>query len=141
MTDKSYFCFFLFVLAVTWTQERQILKSLCMCVCFCVFCLEMYALCFYSAFAKVGWYEGLVDRYMSAIPSVTVANTSCHLPRSDAFNLFRDPISGDLPWPGLVFGLTVLATWVWCMDQVTSHASDVHTFCVQVCAVMTDKRK
>ncbi|XP_074523825.1 sodium/glucose cotransporter 4 [Halichoeres trimaculatus] len=72
----------------------------------------------FIAFARVGWYEGLVDRYMSAIPSVTVVNTSCHLPRSDAFNLFRDPISGDLPWPGLVFGLTVLATWVWCTDQV-----------------------
>uniref|UniRef100_A0A8C3ALR9 Solute carrier family 5 member 9 n=1 Tax=Cyclopterus lumpus TaxID=8103 RepID=A0A8C3ALR9_CYCLU len=70
------------------------------------------------AFSKVGWYEGLVDSYMSAVPSVTVANTTCHLPRSDAFRLFRDPVSGDLPWPGLVFGLTVLATWVWCTDQV-----------------------
>ncbi|XP_027132400.1 sodium/glucose cotransporter 4 isoform X2 [Larimichthys crocea] len=50
---------------------------------------------------------------------VTVANTTCHLPRSDAFRLFRDPVSGDLPWPGLVFGLTVLATWCWCTDQVT----------------------
>uniref|UniRef100_A0A8P4K3E7 Sodium/glucose cotransporter 4 n=1 Tax=Dicentrarchus labrax TaxID=13489 RepID=A0A8P4K3E7_DICLA len=66
----------------------------------------------------VGWYEGLVEHYMSAVPSVTVANTTCHLPRSDAFRLFRDPVSGDLPWPGLVFGLTVLATWVWCTDQV-----------------------
>ncbi|KAI3368099.1 hypothetical protein L3Q82_007802 [Scortum barcoo] len=70
------------------------------------------------AFSKVGWYEGLEDRYMSAVPSVSVANTTCHLPRSDAFHLFRNPVSGDLPWPGLVFGLTVLATWVWCMDQV-----------------------
>ncbi|KAM6938218.1 sodium/glucose cotransporter 4 isoform 1-T1 [Lycodopsis pacificus] len=72
----------------------------------------------FIAFSKVGWYEGLVVRYMSAVPSVTVANTTCHLPRSDAFRLFRDPVSGDLPWPGLVFGLTVLATWVWCTDQV-----------------------
>ncbi|KAM9357983.1 sodium/glucose cotransporter 4 [Symphorus nematophorus] len=72
----------------------------------------------FIAFAKVGWYEGLVESYMSAVPSVTVANTTCHLPRSDAFQLFRDPVSGDIPWPGLVFGLTVLATWVWCTDQV-----------------------
>ncbi|XP_044054929.1 sodium/glucose cotransporter 4 isoform X3 [Siniperca chuatsi] len=72
----------------------------------------------FIAFSKVGWYEGLVDRYMSAVPLVTVANTTCHLPLSDAFHLFRDPVSGDLPWPGLVFGLTVLATWVWCTDQV-----------------------
>ncbi|XP_008280080.1 sodium/glucose cotransporter 4 [Stegastes partitus] len=72
----------------------------------------------FIAFSKVGWYEGLVDRYMSSFPSVTVANTTCHVPRDDAFNLFRDPVSGDIPWPGLVFGLTVLATWVWCTDQV-----------------------
>ncbi|KAM8746250.1 sodium/glucose cotransporter 4 isoform 1-T1 [Acanthopagrus schlegelii] len=72
----------------------------------------------FIAFSKVGWYEGLVERYMLAVPSVTVTNTTCHLPRNDAFHLFRDPVSGDLPWPGLLFGLTVLATWVWCTDQV-----------------------
>lgn len=72
----------------------------------------------FIAFSKVGWYEGLVDRYMSSIPNVTVPNTTCHLPRSDAFHMFRDPVTGDLPWPGLLFGLTVLATWVWCTDQV-----------------------
>ncbi|XP_028259689.1 sodium/glucose cotransporter 4 isoform X3 [Parambassis ranga] len=72
----------------------------------------------FIAFSKVGWYEGLVDRYMSSVPELTVANTTCHLPRPDAFHIFRDPVSGDLPWPGLVFGLTVLAIWVWCTDQV-----------------------
>ncbi|XP_034036090.1 sodium/glucose cotransporter 4 [Thalassophryne amazonica] len=72
----------------------------------------------FIAFAKIGWYEGLVERYMLAIPSVTVPNTTCHLPRSDSFHLMRDPLTGDLPWPGMVFGLTVLATWVWCTDQV-----------------------
>ncbi|XP_060933714.1 sodium/glucose cotransporter 4 [Limanda limanda] len=72
----------------------------------------------FIAFEKVGWYEGLVDRYMSAVPSVTVANTTCHLPRSDAFHMFRNPVTADIPWPGLVFGLTVLSTWVWCTDQV-----------------------
>lgn len=71
-----------------------------------------------AAFDKVGWYEGLVERYEAAIPSITVANTTCHLPRSDAFHMFRDPVTGDLPWPGLLFGLTVLATWAWCTDQV-----------------------
>uniref|UniRef100_A0A3B5LD37 Solute carrier family 5 member 9 n=1 Tax=Xiphophorus couchianus TaxID=32473 RepID=A0A3B5LD37_9TELE len=72
----------------------------------------------FMAFIKVGWYEGLVDRYMSSFPTVTVENTTCHIPRPDAFHMFRDPVSGDLPWPGLIFGLTVLATWVWCTDQV-----------------------
>uniref|UniRef100_A0A8C9WTG3 Solute carrier family 5 member 9 n=1 Tax=Scleropages formosus TaxID=113540 RepID=A0A8C9WTG3_SCLFO len=71
-----------------------------------------------AAFDKVGWYEGLLERYMAAVPALTVPNTTCHLPRPDAFHMFRDPLTGDLPWPGLVFGLTVLATWNWCTDQV-----------------------
>ncbi len=97
----------------------------------------------FPAFSKVGWYEGLVDRYMSAVPSVTVDNTTCHLPRSDAFHLFRDPVSGDLPWPGLVFGLTVLATWVWCMDQVTlpTQIHEKHKFRLQcgMCGVVKQR--
>ncbi|NXM61408.1 SC5A9 protein, partial [Illadopsis cleaveri] len=72
----------------------------------------------FIGFEKVGWYEGLQEKYMTAIPKVTVPNTSCHLPRADSFNLFRDPITGDLPWPALIFGLTVLAVWCWCTDQV-----------------------
>uniref|UniRef100_H2TSN3 Solute carrier family 5 member 9 n=1 Tax=Takifugu rubripes TaxID=31033 RepID=H2TSN3_TAKRU len=77
----------------------------------------------FISFARIGWYEGLVEQYMSAIPSVTVPNTTCHLPRNDSFNMFRDPVSGDLPWPGMVFGLTILATWVWCTDQVVVQRS------------------
>ncbi|XP_041913765.1 sodium/glucose cotransporter 4 isoform X2 [Alosa alosa] len=72
----------------------------------------------HHAFDKVGWYEGLLDQYEKAVPSIIVPNTTCHLPRPDAFHVFRDPVTGDLPWPGLLFGLTVLATWVWCTDQV-----------------------
>ncbi|XP_073400466.1 sodium/glucose cotransporter 4 isoform X2 [Dendrobates tinctorius] len=72
----------------------------------------------FISFDKIGWYPGLEEKYMQAIPKVTVPNTTCHLPRSDAFHMFRDPLTGDLPWPGLIFGLTILATWVWCTDQV-----------------------
>ena len=71
-----------------------------------------------AGFQEVGWYPGLEERYRQAIPNVTVPNTTCHLPRPDAFHMLRDPVSGDLPWPGLMFGLTVLATWCWCTDQV-----------------------
>ncbi|GCB72248.1 sodium/glucose cotransporter 4 [Scyliorhinus torazame] len=72
----------------------------------------------FIGFQKVGWYPGLVEKYFQAIPNITVANTSCHIPRADAFHMFRHPITGDIPWPGLIFGLTVLATWCWCTDQV-----------------------
>ncbi|XP_066547990.1 sodium/glucose cotransporter 4 isoform X2 [Amia ocellicauda] len=72
----------------------------------------------FIGFDRVGWYEGLLEKYKGAVPALTVPNTSCHLPRSDAFHMFRDPVTGDLPWPGLIFGLTILATWCWCTDQV-----------------------
>ncbi|XP_043941912.1 sodium/glucose cotransporter 4 [Protopterus annectens] len=72
----------------------------------------------FIGFKEVGWYEGLQKKYMDSFPSVIVPNTTCHIPRADAFHMFRDPLTGDLPWPGLIFGLTVLATWNWCTDQV-----------------------
>ncbi|NXD61587.1 SC5A9 protein, partial [Eolophus roseicapillus] len=72
----------------------------------------------FIGFEKVGWYEGLQEKYSTATPKVIVPNTTCHLPRADAFHLFRDPLTGDIPWPGLVFGLSVLALWCWCTDQV-----------------------
>ncbi|KAG8455837.1 hypothetical protein GDO86_001873 [Hymenochirus boettgeri] len=75
------------------------------------------------AFYEVGGYENFVAKYKVAIPSlVTYDNITvpekCYLPRSDAFHLFRDPITGDMPWPGLIFGLTIIALWYWCTDQV-----------------------
>lgn len=58
---------------------------------------------------------------MEAIPNnVTNISAECYMPRPDAFHIFRDPITGDLPWPGLVFGLTIQATWYWCTDQVSA---------------------
>nr|XP_012999687.1 sodium/glucose cotransporter 4-like isoform X2 [Cavia porcellus] len=72
----------------------------------------------FLGFQKVGWYPGLQQLYSQALPNVTVPNTTCHLPRPDAFHMLRDPVSGDIPWPGIIFGLTVLATWCWCTDQV-----------------------
>ncbi|XP_047425969.1 LOW QUALITY PROTEIN: sodium/glucose cotransporter 1-like [Mugil cephalus] len=71
------------------------------------------------AFNEVGGFVNFQALYMTAVPSVTGNfSANCYEPRSDAFNLFRDPITGDLPWPGLVFGLTIQATWYWCTDQV-----------------------
>uniref|UniRef100_A0A4W5K771 Solute carrier family 5 member 1 n=1 Tax=Hucho hucho TaxID=62062 RepID=A0A4W5K771_9TELE len=73
-----------------------------------------------SAFNEVGGYENFQSRYMEAIPTLTGVNisASCYTPRPDSFHIFRNAVTGDLPWPGLVFGLTVQATWYWCTDQV-----------------------
>lgn len=77
----------------------------------------------------MGGYENLQDLYMNATPSVVGVNISeeCYTPRSDAFHLFRDPITGDLPWPGMIFGLTIQAIWYWCTDQVLIHLFDLLT--------------
>ena len=37
--------------------------------------------------------------------------------RDDYDSIFRDPVDSDLPWPGMIFGLTVISTWYWCTDQ------------------------
>ncbi|KAF5897670.1 sodium/glucose cotransporter 1, partial [Clarias magur] len=71
------------------------------------------------AFDKVGGYEGLQEKYMQAIPSATGNYSSaCYTPREDSFHIFRDAVTGDMPWPGLIFGLTIQAAWYWCTDQV-----------------------
>uniref|UniRef100_A0A8C5TMW3 Sodium/mannose cotransporter SLC5A10 n=1 Tax=Malurus cyaneus samueli TaxID=2593467 RepID=A0A8C5TMW3_9PASS len=70
------------------------------------------------AFQQIGGYPNLEGAYLKAVPSKTVPNTTCHLPRADAMHLFRDPLSGDLPWTGMTFGLSIMATWYWCTDQV-----------------------
>ncbi|CAH2295409.1 sodium glucose cotransporter 1 [Pelobates cultripes] len=75
------------------------------------------------AFNKVGGYESFVEKYMNAIPTNVshdgvVIPKECYTPRSDSFHLFRDPITGDVPWPGFIFGMTILALWYWCTDQV-----------------------
>uniref|UniRef100_A0A7N5JSW3 Sodium/mannose cotransporter SLC5A10 n=1 Tax=Ailuropoda melanoleuca TaxID=9646 RepID=A0A7N5JSW3_AILME len=71
-----------------------------------------------KAFDQIGGYEQLAAAYAQAIPSRTIANTTCHVPRADAMHMFRDPYTGDLPWTGMTFGLTIMATWYWCTDQV-----------------------
>ncbi|NXF01224.1 SC5AA protein, partial [Smithornis capensis] len=71
-----------------------------------------------KAFNEIGGYPNLEEAYLKAVPSKIVPNTTCHLPRMDAMHLFRDPVSGDLPWTGMTFGLSIMATWYWCTDQV-----------------------
>ncbi|XP_074868444.1 sodium/glucose cotransporter 1-like isoform X4 [Carettochelys insculpta] len=75
------------------------------------------------AFAKIGGYQAFVEKYMKAIPSNTSygninIDPKCYTPREDSFHIFRHPVTGDLPWPGLTIGLSILALWYWCTDQV-----------------------
>uniref|UniRef100_A0A672V8A2 Sodium/myo-inositol cotransporter 2 n=1 Tax=Strigops habroptila TaxID=2489341 RepID=A0A672V8A2_STRHB len=70
------------------------------------------------SFVEVGGLEGLQTKYFDAIPSSRKENSSCGLPRQDAFHIFRDPVNSDLPWPGLLVGMTIPSLWYWCTDQV-----------------------
>uniref|UniRef100_A0A670KK31 Sodium/myo-inositol cotransporter 2 n=1 Tax=Podarcis muralis TaxID=64176 RepID=A0A670KK31_PODMU len=70
------------------------------------------------SFSKVGGLEDLQNRYFQAIASNRNGNNSCGLPRDDAFHIFRDPITSDLPWPGVLVGMTIPSLWYWCTDQV-----------------------
>ncbi|RLV91736.1 hypothetical protein DV515_00014029 [Chloebia gouldiae] len=71
-----------------------------------------------SGFIEVGGLEGLRAKYFDAIPSIRKENSSCGLPREDAFHIFRDPVDSDLPWPGVLVGMTIPSLWYWCTDQV-----------------------
>ncbi|XP_061574984.1 sodium/glucose cotransporter 2 [Cololabis saira] len=78
------------------------------------------------SFAEVGGYSALLAKYSSAIPfnvsSIDVQRYNisphCYTPRQDAFSLLRDPTTGDLPWPGVLFGISIGSIWYWCSDQV-----------------------
>ncbi|XP_045632422.1 sodium/myo-inositol cotransporter 2 [Ursus americanus] len=70
------------------------------------------------SFAAVGGMEGLEEKYFLAVASNRSENNSCGLPREDAFHIFRDPVTSDLPWPGILLGMSVPSLWYWCTDQV-----------------------
>ncbi|XP_012500402.1 PREDICTED: sodium/myo-inositol cotransporter 2 isoform X2 [Propithecus coquereli] len=70
------------------------------------------------SFAAVGGMEGLKEKYFLALASNRSENSSCGLPREDSFHIFRDPLTSDLPWPGVLFGMSIPSLWYWCTDQV-----------------------
>lgn len=71
-----------------------------------------------TGFSEVGGLAGIVEKYPQAIPNTTrYSNTTCGVPREDFMHLFRDPTSGDLPWPGII-GMSINSIWYWCSDQV-----------------------
>ncbi|CBY09713.1 unnamed protein product [Oikopleura dioica] len=67
--------------------------------------------------------EALWAKYNCSIPSdylspqETANGAACGAVRADFDHVLRAP-DADLPWPGAIFGLTIIATWYWCTDQV-----------------------
>ena len=91
-------------------------------------CRHWPAVWCFQAFNEIGGYQELQSRYPEAKPALTwegnwTAPTECLEPRADAFHVFRDPVSGDIPWPGIAFGLSIISLYYWCTDQVTRLAA------------------
>ena len=60
----------------------------------------------------------MVAKFPDSMSNFTLySNTSCGRPKDDYMHLFRDPSTGDLPWPGII-GVTINSIWYWCSDQV-----------------------
>lgn len=70
------------------------------------------------SFDKVGGIEKVYTLYPQSVPTHLVNGSDCGLPPSDAFHLLRDPVTGSIPWPGNVVGITILSCWYFCSDQV-----------------------
>lgn len=78
------------------------------------------------SFIKVGGYEALQKKYFEAFPNTTIQNWNnqnysygrCGVPPDNSWHLMRSADDGGLPWPGVIFGLTVSSVWYWCSDQV-----------------------
>lgn len=79
-----------------------------------------------TAFYEVGGYSALLEKYSLSLPSQRISlypleyniSEHCYTPREDAFHLLRDATTGDLPWPGVLFGIAIIGSWYWCTDQV-----------------------
>ncbi|XP_022257731.1 sodium/glucose cotransporter 4-like isoform X2 [Limulus polyphemus] len=75
------------------------------------------------SFVKVGGYQELVHQFATKIPNETVIgynskNVSCSEIPGNYMHLLRSAYDPELPWTGMVFGLTISAVWYWCSDQV-----------------------
>jgi len=79
--------------------------------------------CAVVAMDKIGGYESMVNQFLGSAARDTYLrqslyqNASCGFPPADSFHIFRS-MDSNYPWPGLVFGLTLLATYYWCTQQV-----------------------
>ncbi|KER26650.1 hypothetical protein T265_06152 [Opisthorchis viverrini] len=118
--------------AVIWTDFIQTI--LMMCGAFYLMVV---------AFIRVGGFDSMVQKYFEAVPNTTrllrgegvVWNSTyaldnpypppvdrkyreCGIPAPDAMHMFRSVDDQDLPWTGVIFGLTISNVWYWCTDQV-----------------------
>ncbi|XP_060075975.1 sodium/mannose cotransporter SLC5A10-like [Ylistrum balloti] len=67
---------------------------------------------------EIGSLENLQKRYMNSTATIQIVNSTCGLPRQDAFHIFLDPAGSEQPWPGLVVVSSLGCVAYWCCDQM-----------------------
>ena len=86
-------------------------------------------------FMEVGGFEAAMFKYMSAIPNTTIvqrmtdgdrARFGCGIPPDNSLHFFRAADDDSLPWPGVIFGLSIISVWYWCTDQVRPAVHTIH---------------
>ncbi|XP_071110844.1 sodium/glucose cotransporter 4-like isoform X2 [Haliotis cracherodii] len=80
------------------------------------------------SFMQFDSYEEVVNKFFAAWPNTTKVHygmpndsysyTKCGIPPANSMHLIRSPEDPGLPWPGIMFGLTISSIWYWCSDQV-----------------------
>lgn len=72
----------------------------------------------------MGGYSSLVSRF-AVVPinesyvGFNAKNESCSAVPTNYMSLLRSSADSELPWTGMIFGLTINAVWYWCSDQVS----------------------
>ncbi|XP_053407385.1 sodium/glucose cotransporter 4-like [Mercenaria mercenaria] len=66
---------------------------------------------------KIGGYENLETAYGTAVPAVLIPNSTCGMPREDAFHVLRG-VGADYPWPSMILQCGVASAWYWICDQI-----------------------
>ncbi|CAF3111257.1 unnamed protein product [Rotaria sp. Silwood2] len=70
------------------------------------------------SFSRVGGLQQIRNLFPYAIANTTLhSTTQCGVPNENYFSLIR-PFDADLPWFGLLFGITIVSIWYWSCDQV-----------------------
>lgn len=60
-------------------------------------------------------------KFMAAMSNETLYNRTffkCGVPPADSLHIFRDAVTGDIPWTGALLGLSTLGLYTWDQDQV-----------------------
>ncbi|CAL4225733.1 unnamed protein product, partial [Meganyctiphanes norvegica] len=78
------------------------------------------AIVMFKGLEEVGGYKELQTKYLTAIPSILVANSTCGIPRSDSWQMLQsaNPKVSNIPWLGFLLGQTPASIWYWCADQM-----------------------